>query len=222
MSLPTVCILLITYKRTECAVRTVQGIKGNLNYPNLVWHIADDGSPNGHIDAILEAIDVPCSVTNAKRQGVGVSQNMGMDAALAKADYILWLEDDWELAGPFDLTPCVQLLQGDESLGMVRLGYISPGIQGELIPGAGRLWWRLRKGPTYTFTGHAALRHRRFCQAYGYYQAGLAPGATELQYCGHFTHTPGPDIVVPAFTGEWGPFGHIGGDSLKDTEPEAG
>lgn len=221
MTWPTVCALIVTYKRTECAVRTIQALRRNLIYPSLVWHIADDGSPNGHLDALGEAIDGPYSVTNANRQGVGVSQNLGMDAALAKADFILWLEDDWELSAPFDLTPCVQLLMEDASIGMVRLGYISPGIQGELIPGAGRLWWRLKKGPTYTFTGHAALRHRRFCQAYGYYQAGLAPGATELHYCGTFNGREGPDIVVPAFTGEWGPFGHIGGDSLKDVQPGA-
>jgi hypothetical protein len=219
---PIVCVLLVTYKRTELAVRTVLGVRKYLQYPpeRVIWHIADDGSSKEHIQAIQDAIGVGHGFTNAKRRGVGVSQNMGMDACLQRADYILWLEDDWELVAPFDLTPCVRVLAEREDIGMVRLGYISPGITGTLISGAGRLWWKLDKGPTYTFTGHAALRHRRFCEAYGHYTEWLAPGATELHYCGHFNGTPGPAVVVPAFTGEWGPFGHIGGESLKDVVPQ--
>lgn len=216
---PLVVALLVTYKRTELAVRTVLGVRRYLDYPNIVWHVTDDGSSEEHVKAIQTAIDVGCGFTNANRRGVGVSQNMGMDAALLRADYILWLEDDWELTAPFDLRPCVQLLAENDALGMVRLGYISPGIRGELIAGAGRLWWQLEKGPTYTFTGHASLRHRRFCEAYGHYVEGLAPGATELHYCGTVNGRPGPAIVVPAFTGEWGPFGHIGCESLKDVMP---
>ena len=102
---------------------------------------------------------------------------------------------------------------------MVRLGYISPGVRGELVAGAGRLWWKLEKGPTYTFTGHASLRHRRFCAAYGDYHEGISPGEEELYMCGTFNNRPGPTVVIPAFTGEWGPFGHIGAESLNNVRP---
>ena len=108
-------------------------------------------------------------------------------------------------------------------IGMVRLGYLSAGPTAKLVGGAGHLWWKLDKGSdTYVFVGHAALRHRRFMEAYGLYKEGLAPGATELWYCGRFNSTPGPDIVVPAWMGEWGVFAHIGGESLKDMPPEVG
>lgn len=216
---PLVAILLITYKRTELAVRAIRGVQRFLDYPNVAWHVADDGSRQEHIKAIMDTIEVGAGFTNAERHGVGRSMNLGMDACLAKANYILWLEDDWELTAPFDLRPCVQLMKEREDIGMVRLGYISPGIRGELISGADRLWWMLDKGPTYTFTGHASLRHRRFCETYGHYAEGLAPGETELHYCGTFNNKPGSTMVVPAFTGEWGPFGHIGGESLKDLRP---
>jgi hypothetical protein len=218
---PIIAILLITYKRTELAQRTIRGVKQFLDYPKdkLVWHVADDGSSAQHVDTVLHTISVGAGYTNAERRGVGHSMNMGMDACLLRADYILWLEDDWELTAPFDLRPCVQLLTEREDVGMVRLGYISPGIRGELIGGAGRLWWRLDKGPTYTFTGHASLRHRRFCEAYGHYQEGLAAGETEIAMCTTVNNRIGPAVVVPAFTGEWGPFGHIGMESLKDLRP---
>lgn len=218
---PHVVCLLITYKRTELAVRTVQGIENNLRWPNFSWHIADDGSSPEHRQAIEQAIGSRHYTTwsNAERGGVGRSMNFGQRESFKRADFVLWLEDDWELCQPLDLRPCVELLRDDVSLGMVRLGYISPGIKGGLISGAGRLWWKLDKGPTYTFTGHASLRHKRFYQVYGDYPEGLAPGATELHYCGRFNGTEGPAVVVPAWTGEWGVFGHIGGDSLKDVEP---
>ena len=217
---PMVVILLVTYKRTELATRVVRAIQQNLDYPNYGWVIADDGSPDGHVRAIVDAIGHEVALTNAARYGVGKSMNLGMAKALEYGDYILWLEDDWEVTKPVDLRPCVQLRKEREDVGMVRLAYISPGIRGELISGAGRLWWRLEKGPTYTFTGHASLRHRRFCETYGQYQTGLAPGETELYMCGTFNNRQGPGVVLPAWTGEWGPFAHIGTESLKNMKPE--
>jgi hypothetical protein len=220
---PSVVALLITYKRTQMAVRTIEGVKKYLCYPSekLLWHIADDGSPPEHLAAICAALEptIP-TVSNAERKGVGVSMNRGMATALLRADYILWLEDDWELVSPFDLRPAVDLLANEGGIGMVRLGYISPGISGTLVSGGGHLWWKLAKGETYTFTGHASLRHRRFCGAYGPYQEGLTPGETELYYCGTFNNRQGPTVAVPAYTGEWGVFGHIGSESYKDQRPE--
>jgi hypothetical protein len=212
--------MLVTYKRTDVAVRTVRGVMDNLTYPRLEWHVADDGSDPAHLAAIAEAIgDVRTSWSNAERGGVGRSMNRGMAECLRRADYILWLEDDWECQQPFDLTPCVQVLNDVGEAGMVRLAYISPGIEGTLVGWAGRLWWRLSKGPTYTFTGHASLRHRRFCEAYGEYREDLPPGATELYMCGTFNNRQGPSVILPAWTGEWGPFSHIGSESLKDVAP---
>lgn len=220
--IPPIAVLLITYRRTEQALRTIAGARRNVQYPGAFhWHIADDGSPQQHLDAIAEALEgQQVTWSNSKRQGVGRSMNLGMEECLKHSDYILWLEDDWECQQPFDLEPCQRLLHDDERLGMVRLGYISPGIQGHLIGAAGRLWWELRQGPTYTFTGHASLRHRRFCDAYGEYQVGLAPGATELDMCAKVNGKYGPAIVVPAFTGEWGAFAHIGAESLADVNPD--
>ena len=222
MDWPKVAILVITYKRTALAARTIQGVLDHLVYPHekLRWHIADDGSPEAHIVALKSLIDsYPITISNTNRRGVGASMNVGSIECLKKADYILWLEDDWELTHSFDLRPCVELLSTYEQIGMVRLGYISPGIVGTLVSGNGHLWWRLDKGPTYTFTGHASLRHRRFLEAYMPYREDLTPGETELHMCGTFNNKPGPGVVYPAYVGEYGPFAHIGGDSLKDVRP---
>lgn len=220
---PRVSILIITYKRTTLAVKTIQGVQNHLVYPHekLHWHIADDGSDEKHLSGIRSILDGYHSVSfsNAARRGVGASMNMGTEACLKHADYILWLEDDWELTHSFDLRPCVELLSTYDHIGMVRLGYISPGVVGHLVGGSGHLWWLLDKGPTYTFVGHASLRHRRFMAAYMPYREDLTPGETELHMCGTFNNKPGPGVVYPAWIGEYGVFAHIGGESLKDVVP---
>jgi hypothetical protein len=143
-----------------------------------------------------------------------------MKECLLHGDYILWMEDDWELGGNFNMRPAVQLLVERPEIGMVRFGYISPGLEATLISAVGQLWWRLKRGPQFTFTGHASLRHRRFCEAYGPYKEGLAPGETELWMCQRFIDVNGPDIALPVEAGAWGYFGHIGGESLKNVTPE--
>jgi hypothetical protein len=216
-------ILIITYKRTDCAVRTIQALKDNLHYPaeHTIWHIADDGSAPEHLQALL-ALVPDATWTNTRRKGVGVNMNVGMRECLNRgANYILWLEDDWQLTRPFDPSSSMRLMEEQPSIGMVRYGYISPGLQGEVISGANQLWWHLYKNPNiqYTFSGHASLRSAIFCRTYGEYRTDLAPGHTELAMCGHFNHTPGPEIVFPAWCTDQGLFAHIGTESLKDVRP---
>ncbi len=218
-------VLIITYERTEIAIRTIQALKRNLQCDpsKLYFHLADDGSQKQHIRALIDEIHTFCpnrvSVTVAQRRGVGVSMNLGQQACFNKTENILWLEDDWELQYPLDPNLYMEVLNNNKDIGMIRLGYISPGIKGELTSYNGRLWWKLAKGPTYTFTGHAAFRHQRFFKAYGKYQHNLTPGETELYMCGTFNNTKGPDILLPAWTGEWGAFAHIGSLSFKDSKP---
>lgn len=55
---PQLCIILITYLRTEMAVRTINGIVDKLDYPKelVSWYVADDGSPYEHMAAIFKTI----------------------------------------------------------------------------------------------------------------------------------------------------------------------
>lgn len=209
---PPVIAMVITYQRTRLAVETIRSVKLKVDYPNIGFHIADDGSSPEHIKRLLEEIGSTYSVTttNANHGGVGRSMNLGMAECLKRADLILWLEDDWVLPAPIDLRPCVEALQM-EGLGMVRLGRLSEGLKAKTLAAADRLWWRLEKnGAQYIYSGNANLRHRRFCQAYGPYSEGLKPGETELAYCAKFNATPGADIIWPAWLTPEQTFQHIG------------
>lgn len=217
-------ILITTYKRTNLALDVIHHLKQNLVFHgDLHWHIADDGSPNGHVDSILNELTCFQNVTasNSHRKGVGYSTNLGLSYCLERSEYVLILEDDWRLVEPFIVEDYLQLFREYDDIGMIRLAYISPGLEGDLIHTTNqKLWWKLRKGPQYTFVGHAALRTKKFINAYGKYPVGLPPGQTELYMCGTFNNTKGPTVALPAWHSIYGIFHHIGGESLKDVEPE--
>lgn len=210
---PPVIALIITYRRLNLAIETIRSVKEKVIYPNIGFHIADDGSPPDYIQSLYREIGGTYSISTSNSEGAGVGENMnlGIASVLARADLWLHLEDDWVLTKPLDLEPCVRLLVEDPSIGMVRLGRLSANLEAVSMAGADRLWWRLKKlCDPYVFSGNAALRHRRFHDAYGKYRRGLMPGQTELSYCGHFDGTPGPDVVWPAWLTYQDTFQHVG------------
>ena len=211
---PDVIINLITYNRLADALATIQAVKRYLVWPNIGWHIADDGSPPAYVEALQEEIGPTYEVTvsnaqpereqNGNHQQVGRNMNMGAAKAFERADLVLWLEDDWVLREPLDLGPMVRLLTEVPEIGMVRMGYLHLDLQAEILGTVGKLWWRFnRAGHHYTFAGHPALRHKRFYEVYGDYQEGLGIGATEDEFASRFENKPeGPDIVWPLWLGE--------------------
>ncbi len=211
---PPVIALIVTYRRLRLALETIRSVKERVIYPNIGFHIADDGSGPEYVQTLRDEIggNYSIEVTDAGRAGVGASMNLGIKAIIdGRADLWLHLEDDWVLPGPLDLAPCVQLLQEDESVGMIRLGRLTADETAHTMAWANKLWWRLVKdSATYVFSGNAAIRHKRFALAYGPYETGLTPGLTELAMCDVFNRKPGPDIVYPAWLSYDQTFQHIG------------
>ncbi len=223
---PPVYIILTTYKRTEVALKTIRAIKKNLKWSNIGWLISDDGSPPEHMDVLKKEIGGAYSLHtyNSKGKGVGHGMNWGINKVKELgAKLFIMCEDDWELVRPLDFAPYVSLLMEHSSISMIRMGYLSYGITGELFPAIDKLWLKLfNTGFTYTFSGHASLRHLRFHEEYGMYTEGLSPGETELSMCGKVNAKPdGPVIVWPIDDfGATGPFVHIGSVSLADSAVE--
>jgi len=202
MTYPPVAILLITYERTNIAVETIKGIKDRIHYPRLVWHVADDGSNGNHMERLINEIgpDYEITTTNTGGHSVGKSMNMGIEKCLEKAAMWLHWEDDWVPNMHIELEPCVRLLEQREDIGMIRMGRLHEGVTGEVISSGDRLWWKLDKSKhEWCFTGHAAMRHRRFHDAYGKYEEGLPPGRTEMRMLHNFNTIQGPDVVWPAW-----------------------
>lgn len=227
MTRPPITIILQTFKRTDVALRTIAAANAYLSYSGeMGWYLADDGSPQAHVDAVREVIHDtvnpvgsrgPCAFYggHSERRGYGANANAAWAAADLVGPLTLWLEDDWELRQPVDLTPYADAL-ADPEVGMVRLGYLNRGIAGSTVAAAGRLYWRLYHEPVepveLVFTGHPSLRHSRYRDAYGLYPTDLGPGDTELAYAYRYRIGQGgaPWIVWPVDWPAGGHFAHIG------------
>lgn len=217
MSEPIV-IVLQTWVRTGYALITVEAAIKHLKYDGpLLWYVADDGSPEHHwrdIRSMLELGRQTIAGYHQVRRGYGGNANAAWAAVREISPLALFLEDDWELTQDLDLWPYAALLVTDPNIGMVRLGYLNPGLGGEVISRDGRLYLDFDREPIdkgqYVFTGHPSLRHTRYWEAYGDYQEGLMPGDTELAYAYQYRIGSGPKIVWPLEYPPQGYFGHIG------------
>jgi len=209
-----ITIIFQTYRRTSYALRTIAAARELLHYGGeLRWYVADDGSPADHWMAVWDALAGLDTAGHTQRRGYGGNCNAAWDRA--ESDLTLWLEDDWTLTQPLDLTPHAYALMDNSELGMVRLGYINGARLEVARDFGGRRYHTLpRYWPDtsfYAFTGHPSLRHSRYRRAYGGYPEGLAPGETELAYAHQYQIAmDGPQIVWPAGYPHEGYFAHIG------------
>jgi len=212
-----ITIILITYasskERTSYAIKTIDSVLDNIRYPNLAWFVADDGSSAEHVSEVTTRLsDHNLIGVWSQRDSYGRSANEGIAAARTQGQLAFFLEDDWELNHPLDLWPYAALLMEDESVGMIRMGYLNEGVKGKTFGHRGQLYWRLDDESPYIFAGHPSLRHLRFHDHAGVYTERLQPGETELAMAWKYKASPDPkpSIMWPCMLGQNGPFAHIG------------
>ncbi len=128
---------------TACTARS---LVARLKYPNLHFHVcddgsgqADDGSGRRHVEAVVEALggdatwhemDRP-SGDFARACNCGGCINRGIRLAReAGASIHLMNFDDWALVEDLDLRPLADILDANENLGFIRLSYPIQGNAG--------------------------------------------------------------------------------------------
>lgn len=217
---PQLCIILLTYKRTEMAVRTVNGIAEKLDYPKelLSFYVADSGSSSDHIDAIFGAI----SRSGIKLAGYhnekfapdpfcGISWNRGIEKAHQISDYIMLLEDDWVLKAPLDIRPFIWTLMERTDVGMMRLSNLTTDNILQVVAHRGVHYFEYLRSARFCYSGNPHIRHLRFTQYYGLFDTDRTPGDIEVYYDGKFRYMKeGPNIWRPADLPAWGIFDHVG------------
>ena len=222
-NLPTLAITLVTCERTELALRTIRGIRENLVYPNekIKWFVGDDGSGKAHSMALIGEIAklgmILADYHNEKfvpgTYFAGKTWNRAMGMAHQESDYVLWIEDDWELRHPLFIEPYVQLLSEREDIGMVRLGHLAVGSKVEIVGHNGIHYLNYIRGTQYAYSGNPYIRHARFTKALGTFAEDKNPGDIELDYDARFqANLEAPAIWRPADIPGWGWFGHIGAE----------
>lgn len=185
-----VCLMLLTYKRTDYAVQTLKSTLKNLQYDGpFSVHIADDGSDEGHVHTLLDVVKahdpkLEVTTTDSARRGYGANYNLGTQVVHERADYVICLEDDWACLRPFVLSDYLPALK---RFGCVRLGYI--GFTQELrttlhyINGA--MWMRFYEGSRepHVWAGHPRIETVAWQRSVGPWPELLEPGRTEFEVC---------------------------------------
>jgi len=214
--LPSLPLIFLTYgaseQRTEYARRTLVSAMTYLRYSGeLLWMVADDGSDNDHWNLVTSLADPLAHLSfRSDRAGYGANANRAWANASSISPVSLWLEDDWELSEPIDLTEYVEILMYYYSVGMIRLGNLPTGLSMKSVGYSSKVCLEIDRGSQYAFSGNPHLKHIRFREAYGDYPEGLSPGDTEVAYDHQIRNLSGPTIIRPAELGQWGPWGHIG------------
>lgn len=183
-------IVLLTYDRLEYARRTLLGLKF-LETSEALWlHIADDGSSQEYRDELFtlghQIFGENVSISNSEQRGYGANYNLATQVIHKKCEFVLPIEDDWELRKAFDLTPIVNVLR-EGIFGCVRMGYIgsTQDLFGRFVSHGG-LWWLalLESSPEpHVFAGHPRLETVEWERAVGPWPEGQEPGATEFSVC---------------------------------------
>ena len=216
---PTLCIVLLTYQRTDLALRTIQGVVENLDYPNRTWYIADDGSPGNHLQTLLDELGNKGENVYAhhnenfgKRPFCGKGWNYALNRVHNLTDYVLWLEDDWHLERRLDVRPYVRVLMERPDVGMITMRGLSLGLRMEVTGHRGIHYAKvLREGNHHSmaYSGNPLIRHVRYME-YGLFSNMDTPGDIEVDYDNRYRGHHGPDIWRPAEINGWGIWGHIG------------
>lgn len=214
-----IVITFLTYKRTNYALQTLASVLKFLHYDgDLLWYVADGGSPQTHVQPIVEMISQKGKLFGGHSEPLspGENWNRSIVAALRHSPLYMRLEDDFELLRDFDLTPYAELLQDQNDVGLVRLGYLSVGLEMEVVGSKNKVYLDIKKERQYCYAGHPYLAHGRFHESYGFFAKGLIPGDTELEFDGRMRKTTGPMVWYPAEIAPHGPFAHIGTVKVVD------
>lgn len=242
-----VTIMLLTYTptldhpRAEYARRTLTGALSNLRPGpdvELRLHIADDGSPEGHVETLRTYAQaaypgIEITTTNAERGGYGHSYNLACQAIHDATDFVLALEDDWQLMRPLELTPLVRALTESYKavatnpthwIRCIRLGYLgfNTEITGRLVEVADQKFFIFDANAPeqYLFAGHARLETVEFERAVGPWTPGIGAGATELDVIGRPQARIGVAWPLDLVHTSGDLFAHIGSVSLNAEEPQ--
>ncbi len=214
-----IAIILLTYKRTAYALRTINAVETFLTGTDWGWFIADDGSEGSHVSRIVDRINLvgghSLEDIYSKKSSYGAMANQALQKAwTAGYDITMLLEDDWEMHMLWDASQTISLLKSKQEIGMVRLGYLSSGASALLLDDAlGSVWVlddsETRNRSLYAWAGHPSLVHKRYFEKHGLFPERFQPGETEIKMACQYTNVA-PYIVWPASLGTTGPWHHIG------------
>lgn len=182
-----VCVCLLTYNRMDYARMTIEALYDGI-CPKPHLHIADDGSSDAYraeLATVALHMGVPSvTMSNSARGGYGANVNLATQTVHALADYVLMLEDDWELRRSLDLNELCADLDAVPDIDCIRLGYLSwtQPMWGKLYAGPNKKYLLLdaNSPEPHVFAGHPRLERVSYQREVGPWPTGLDPNQTEF------------------------------------------
>jgi len=223
-----ITVLVYTYSRPARIRRILASLKEHLKYSGeLVWRLADDGSPPGYLEGIAEdfpELDLQWTVTN--RKGFGANANTGYRACTTK--YVLPSEDDLLIIRDLDLDRGVTLMEGVPEIGALRFGaaVIDTVLLGRAFMGTPRMGYFVfdrARSKYWNPCGHPTLIQPSFYDFYGMLPEGVCVARVEQDWTRReIARGEGPEVaILSQYVGGY-PFVHLSADRLGGTEKDAG
>jgi len=186
---PSVTVLIVTYNRPTEIRKTIDALRVHLKYSGRIgWLLADDGSPDGYTDAIVQDYaDLRFAVSVTGRLGWAGNVNAAM--AACETEFIYLNEDDYVSLYDINLDKGIAVLMGVPEVGLIRYD----GLDGHKlileicetrspigrVPYLRVLW---SSSGLNIYSNRPHLKHKRFHEHYGMYPIGLELGATETAF----------------------------------------
>ena len=181
--------------------RAIASLRRYLHYPNLSWHIADDGSPPEYQEKIKALFGKDKYTFTDTNRGWDINNNLnlGIKAALERADVFATWADDRFLHRDVSLKQYVSLLMSYEDVGAIRFKPYNPGLRATPVQRCGATWWVIDKTSPVRHAIHLGLNfyHRRYWETYGFLTPRLwPPDVAEADTNTRFVTTPGPEQLI--------------------------
>ena len=186
-----IAVVLLTARtrpeREQYAVATLKSLSRlRASGYELRLHIGDDGSGPDYQKRLISMANEEgwsdVGLSDSGLTGYGANYNLAMHSCHEWADYIMPIEDDWELTRDLDLACLVSPLR-DRVFDSIRLGYIgyTKPLYAEFIWYQDKHWLLLRDDShePHVFSGHPRLETIEYQKRVGPWPEGMTPGETE-------------------------------------------
>lgn len=217
------CIMLLTYNRLEYARVTLESTLRNIRTKEDIHiHVASDGDNDDYVNELVDIAQhnygrevVGVSRSNSGRLGYGANYNAATQIIhnLPDCEYVLPLEDDWELTREFNVDPILQVLS-DRVFGCVRMGYIgyTQQLDCSFVSYNNLHYLLLNKDSAepHVFAGHPRLETVAWQRTVGPWEEGLLPGQTEWEVAKRKEARSGIAWPISLIKPEGDLFAHIG------------
>jgi glycosyltransferase involved in cell wall biosynthesis len=166
---PLISVVIPTRNRQEPVQRLLRALADDVSAPPFEVIVVDDGSADGTADALRQLV-LPYPLTIIEERGNGPASARNAGARAARADILLFLDDDVEPL-PGTVAAHAECHRADESV--IGIGDLPPVVGdvsffGIILRG----WWEMmlldmrrpghRFGMQNLLTGHVSIRRARF------------------------------------------------------------